>query len=116
MYFLGALGDFSAENYNQGYNATLSMFMFILATYVIQVIFMNMLICIMGDTFGKVQESSVSSSMMEQVNLIKDFEFLVDLDRIFDGKKFMFIVSPQTMLQNEDDAYLKQVIQDQNLA
>lgn len=65
MYMLGALGDFSSEDYKQGYNATLSTLMFILATYVIQVIFMNMLICIMGDTFGRVQENSVSSSMME---------------------------------------------------
>lgn len=40
------------------------------------------------------------SSMMEQVNLIKDFEFLVDLEKIFDGKKYIFIVSPQTMTQN----------------
>ena len=62
---LGALGDFETESYSMGYNKTLSMVFFILGTYVIQVIFMNMLICIMSDTFSRVQETSESSSMME---------------------------------------------------
>ena len=52
--------------------------------------------------------------MMEQVNLIKDFEFLVDLDKIFDGKKYIFIVSPQTLTQNEDGSFLKRKVRDQN--
>lgn len=111
---MGALGAFDSESYSQGYNATLSTFMFILGTYVIQVIFMNMLICMMGDTFARVQETSESSSMKEQVNLIKDFEFLVDLEKIFDGKKYIFIVSPQTLTQNQDGTILKQQIRDQN--
>lgn len=54
VYMLGALGSFDSEAYGNGYNKTLTMTMFILGTYVIQVIFMNMLICIMSDTFTRV--------------------------------------------------------------
>lgn len=96
VYMLGALGDFSTDDYQKGFNGKVSISMFILATFVIQVIFMNMLICIMSEVFVQVQEVSDASSMMEQVNLIKDHEFLVDLQKMFDGQKYIFIVSPET--------------------
>lgn len=107
VYMLGALGDFDADAFGKGYNGPLSMTMFILGTYVIQVIFMNMLICIMADTFTRVQEVSEASSMMEQVILINDHEFLVDLKCIFKGKKYMYIVSPEIYQQNVRDENFK---------
>jgi hypothetical protein len=49
---LGALGDFDNEAYAQGPDAKAAMGMFLLATFIIAVVFMNMLIAIMGETFG----------------------------------------------------------------
>jgi hypothetical protein len=49
---LGALGDFENTIYRLGYDANCAMFMFIIATFIICVVFMNMLIAIMGDTFA----------------------------------------------------------------
>lgn len=54
VYMLGALGDFDTGRYKHGNGKHIVMFMFILATFVVSVIFMNMLIAIMGDTFGQV--------------------------------------------------------------
>lgn len=51
-YMLGALGDFDNEAYAQGPDAKAAMGMFLLATFIIAVVFMNMLIAIMGETFG----------------------------------------------------------------
>lgn len=51
-YLLGALGDFDSELYPQGPDAKAAMGMFLLATFIIAVVFMNMLIAIMGETFG----------------------------------------------------------------
>jgi len=58
VYLMGALGDFSSDDFQDGYNATSGMSMFLLCTFMILVVFMNMLIAIMGDTFGRVQETA----------------------------------------------------------
>ena len=57
VYNLGMLGDFDTELFRTGYDRNAITVMFILATYVIMVVFMNMLIAIMGDTFGACLET-----------------------------------------------------------
>jgi hypothetical protein len=54
IYLLGALGDFDVSLYQHGSDANYSLFMFVVATFIIQVVFMNMLIAIMGNTFSLV--------------------------------------------------------------
>ena len=56
VYMLGALGDFDSTIYREGYDKYAASIMFYLATFVIAVVFMNMLIAIMGETFGSVTE------------------------------------------------------------
>lgn len=56
VYMLGALGDFDSTIYRVGFDKYAASFMFYLATFVIAVVFMNMLIAIMGETFGSVTE------------------------------------------------------------
>lgn len=55
------------------------MSFFILGTFVIQVVFMNMLIAIMGDTFARVQEVAEESGLKERVVLINDHDWLIDI-------------------------------------
>ena len=57
IYLMGALGDFDDQIYKQGSDRYAAMSMFLLATFIIAVVFMNMLIAIMGDTFGQVLET-----------------------------------------------------------
>lgn len=102
---LGALGDFETDDFTQGYNATVAMSMFILGTFVIQVVFMNMLICIMGDTFARVQEVAEASGLKERVVLINDHEFLVDIKQLFQGKKYILIVSPETYQDSAGETF-----------
>ena len=49
---LGALGDFDSGVFKQGYMGKETMVMFLLATFVVAVVFMNMLIAIMSETFA----------------------------------------------------------------
>ena len=51
------LGDFDTELFRVGYDRDEITVMFVLATYIIMVVFMNMLIAIMGDTFGSCLET-----------------------------------------------------------
>lgn len=83
VYMLGALGDFESDVYRLGYDRYAAMGMFIIATFVISVVFMNMLIAIMGETFGSVTEEAEISGLKEQVVMISDFAWLVDMDKVF---------------------------------
>lgn len=56
VYMLGALGDFDSTIYRAGYDKYAASIMFYLATFVIAVVFLNMLVAIMGETFGSVTE------------------------------------------------------------
>jgi hypothetical protein len=49
---IGALGNFTTDRFRVGGIKFFAMGMFMLATFVVSVVFMNMLIAIMGDTFG----------------------------------------------------------------
>lgn len=51
IYLFGMLGEFDSDVYIQGYAKKYAMSMFIIATYLIMVVFMNILIVIMGQTF-----------------------------------------------------------------
>jgi hypothetical protein len=55
MYLLG-LGEFDLDGYSKGPDVYFAWGFFILGTFLVLVVFMNMLIAIMGDTFSRVQE------------------------------------------------------------
>lgn len=54
--YLLLLGEFDLENYDNGPNSILIWIMFILATFMSQIIIFNMLIAIMSDTYAKISE------------------------------------------------------------
>ena len=85
IYMMGALGDFDSTIYRTGYDKYFAMAMFLMATFIISVVFMNMLIAIMGETFGQVTEAAQESGLREQVVLIADHAWLLDLKKIFKG-------------------------------
>lgn len=65
VYMLGALGDFDSDAYKNGTDRYVAMIMFVMATFIVQVVFMNMLIAIMGETFGQVLECAEESGLRE---------------------------------------------------
>jgi hypothetical protein len=83
--------------------------MFLLATFIIQVVFMNMLIAIMGETFGQVLEASVESGIREQVALIADHDWLLDLTKIFKGKKYIIRVRASSSDDGSEEPIYKTV-------
>lgn len=47
------------------------------------VVFMNMIIAIMGDTFANVMEAKFDNAMNENISLIYDHIWLIDLKKEF---------------------------------
>lgn len=64
MYVL-ALGDFHFSGYGQGPDVVIAWGFFILGTYLMLLVFMNVLIAIMGDTFGRVSQLQEQSALQE---------------------------------------------------
>ena len=65
IYEMGVLGNYDVTLYRKGYDKNCANAMFFFATFMITVVFMNMLIAIMGDTFGQVLEVAEQRGLRE---------------------------------------------------
>jgi hypothetical protein len=90
-YFMG-LGEFAYDGYSFGPNKFSAWSMFLLATFLTCVVFMNMLIAIMGETFGDVTAKAEQNGLKEQISLINDHIWLLDLKKTFKNQKYLIIV------------------------
>ena len=67
---------------------------------------MNMLIAIMGNTFAVVEGEQEQSAYYEQVNLISDFVWLLDLNQIFHKNKYIVRVVPDLATDEQQIDFL----------
>lgn len=114
VYMLGALSDFDTGRYKVGQARYFVMFMFILATFIVSVVFLNMLIAIMGETFGQVLEGAEENGLREQVVLITDHLWLLDLQKIFKGQKYILQVGPSTSAVDDEEPALNAITSTQD--
>lgn len=63
--YLMALGEFYFEGFRLGPNSGVAWIGFTVGTFIVLVVFMNLLIAIMGETFNVVKEKNDESSLME---------------------------------------------------
>jgi hypothetical protein len=89
--YLVGLGEFGMDNFSENDKYLVWIF-FILSTVITQLIFMNLLIAIMGDTFGRVQEVKERSGVRERVEMIQDFIWVLDLQEEFNEYKYVLVV------------------------
>lgn len=71
---------------------------FLSGTILLLVVFMNMLIAIMGDTFGAVGAIQEQSALQEQVSLMKDFVTRLQPYKIFENKRYIIRLSPDVSI------------------
>jgi len=70
--YMTGLGEFGTELYNNSPHKTTMWIYFLLCTVLVQLIFLNMLIAIMADTFDRVKEIREEASMKEICKLITE--------------------------------------------
>ena len=56
-------------------------------------LFLNLLIAVMGDTFDRVSAERTQSSVNEKCKLIKDFFWVIDYQEQYKQQKYIYIVS-----------------------
>ena len=98
--YLIGLGEFGLDNFNAGNDTFLVWTFFILATLVTQLIFMNLLIAIMGDTFDRVQEVMAQAAVKEKITMINDYLWILDLQEEFREDKYILIVELKTVAES----------------
>ena len=71
--YMIALGQFEAGSLGDGPSAWAAWFGFLSASYVLTIVFMNLLIAIMGNTFGEVLEMREQAALLTVINLMCDY-------------------------------------------
>mmetsp|Transcript_28228 Transcript_28228/g.20415 ORF Transcript_28228/g.20415 Transcript_28228/m.20415 type:complete len:101 (+) Transcript_28228:1707-2009(+) len=98
------MGEFATDPY-EGKDSLVLWIMFIIATYITAVTFMNLLIAIMGDTFGRVAEIKEQTKLKQQVELMYDHIWLFDHEKVFGDAKYMFKISERSRASAAKDAW-----------
>ena len=93
QYYL-ALGEYRTDNF-QGASATLLCFVFfMLATFMTQVVLLNLLIAIMGDTFSRVTEHKELNGRRTKLDLLGDFAGMLKEEKQ-DPACFLYVIQPK---------------------
>jgi len=93
--YLMGLGDFNRDTYSSE-NAKVVWIMFILATIIVALIFMNLLIAIMGESFSRITGIMQQSTMKEICSIMEDHIWLQKIDELFENKRYILWLTPDT--------------------
>lgn len=109
--YLLSLGEFAMGGFEDHPEMTLVYFFFTMATFFTQIIFLNMLIAIMGDTFGRVIENKANYGMQTKLSIMGDYTAVIDQkntlrarccgsknasDEGTDKLNYLFVVKPKS--------------------
>ena len=89
------MGDFSTKQY-YGNNSTFIWIIFMIATFLLQITFLNMLIAIMGNTFSQVMDTKAESSMKERISILADFRLLMRSLKLDSEFQYLFVLDKDT--------------------
>ena len=100
--YMLALGEFTIDAFDDEPQVYLCYAMFLGATFFTQITFLNMLIALMGDTYGKVMEAKETYQLLTQRSIMGDYACLID-DEVDteDFRPFLFII--QQKLEGDND-------------
>jgi len=93
--YLTGLGDFNKDTYSDD-NSRVVWIMFILATIIVQLIFMNLLIAIMGESFSRITAIMQQSTLKELCCIMQDHIWLQKIDELFESKRYILWLTPDT--------------------
>ena len=102
------LGDFQLDNFND-YEENLPIeyyliwIIFIVGSLFLVIVLLNLLIAIMGDTFGRTLELIPQLIIREKVMLISENEALIDRETKFKQSQYLIIIKEKVMEVGAED-------------
>ena len=107
-----AIGNFNIENYSNGENSIIIWIFFIMASFIIVVVFMNLLVGIMSNTLNKVTDVQAQSTYQENVLMMQEYYYLLDPQEIFKNMKYIIYVSKNQRINMSDADETNMIIKD----
>ena len=95
-----ALGQFEAGGIGNGPSMIPAWWAFLTASYVLTIVFMNLLIAIMGNTFGEVLEIREQAALKTFIGLMSDYIDMLDIKEVFNNQRYIIRVSPDVQSQD----------------
>ena len=94
--YLLALGEFNMDAFSDNPQSALCYIFFILATFITQLTMLNMLIAIMGDTFGRVMENAEVNGTKTKLDLMSDLASIIGTNKSVASNEgdYLFMVTP----------------------
>ena len=72
------LGEFGIDDFKENTNERTIWIIFLFATFIIMLVFLNMIIAIMGNSYEKVSDNWERSALIERTRIYADFMILVN--------------------------------------
>jgi len=91
--YLTGLGDYNKDTYSEG-DAIAVWIFFLGATIIVQLIFMNMLIALMGESFSRINGILTQSTMKELCVMMDDHIWLLNVGEIFKQSRYILWLTP----------------------
>ena len=107
--YITSLGTFTTDHYSEE-DAVIIWIAFLFASFIVQVIFINLLIAIMSGSFTRIEAIMKQSTMKELCSIMVDHIWLQDIDKKFMKKRYLLWMSPDTSSQGSS-AIERQIIQ-----
>ena len=101
------IGDFRTDDYENNRDEILVWVIWLMNTFLIFIVLLNMLIAIISDTFERVHESIFNNLLKELSILMVETELLVSRKRLFKNKKYLIIIEKETGETSKVDAESK---------
>lgn len=94
--YMLSLGEFAIDNFAEGPQVYICYAFFLVATFLTQLTFLNMLIAIMGDTYAMVMESKEKYALLTQREILSDYSALIlTKNQEQDENNYLFVVTPK---------------------
>lgn len=87
------MGEFDLDNFNENSDYVLVYILWIANTFLILIVFLNLLIAIISDIFDKVHENIKTNLVKELVYFMVESEVLINRKKLFKKQKYMIIVA-----------------------
>ncbi|CAF1293695.1 unnamed protein product [Adineta ricciae] len=101
--FFGMLGDFDLDQYNESTFQNVNILLLVVYVVVVSILLLNLLIAMMGDTYGKVIESATQIWHLERARIVSAIENEMSIDeRKLEKNKYWTNVGDQRYLQVEE--------------
>ena len=91
--YLTGLGDFNKDFYSEANSLTVWIF-FLFATILVQLVFMNLLIAMMGDAYSEIMSIEQQSVLKELCSMMEDHIWMLDIGQIFKHSRYILWLTP----------------------